>query len=1156
MANPKPYKPKNLVRIVTAASLFDGHDAAINIMRRIIQSTGVEVIHLGHNHSAEYVVNTAIQEDANAIAMTSYQGGHVEYFKYMYDLLEQKGAGHIKIFFGGGGVVLPEEIKELEEYGIDKIYSPDDGRSLGLQGMINHLVENSDFETPELNIFQGEGKDRIQHPSKDQVRKSLKEKNTGTISRLISLAENRHDEFEKLFPIEEAKKSKTPVMGITGTGGAGKSSLVDELVLRFLADFKDKTIGIVSVDPSKRKTGGALLGDRIRMNAIDSNRVFMRSLATRQANLALSDYVQEAVDVLKAADYDLIILETSGIGQSDTSITDYSDLSLYVMTPEYGAQTQLEKIDMLDFADIVALNKSDKRGALDSLRDVRKQYSRNHGLWDANLEDMPVYGTIASQFNDPGMNVLYQKIMDKVEEVTDGRIKSDYQVTEEMSKKVHIIPPNRVRYLSEISENNRGYDKKVEAQVEIAQKLYGIYKTISSLNDTSPALDKYGLNEKELEENTSEENKEIVDLLKKEFDRIKMDFDPYNWEEILNWDKVVKKYKDPVFKYKVRDKEIKIETHTESLSHLQIPKISLPKYQAWGDLLKWILQENVPGEFPYTAGLYPFKRTGEDPTRMFAGEGGPERTNRRFHYVSQDMPAKRLSTAFDSVTLYGNDPDHRPDIYGKIGNSGVSICCLDDAKKLYSGFDLADVMTSVSMTINGPAPMLLGFFMNAAIDQQCEKYIVENGLEKEIDRKIAKIYKDKGIERPKYNGDLPEGNDGLGLMLLGVTGDQVLPKEKYEEIKKDTISKVRGTVQADILKEDQAQNTCIFSTEFSLRLMGDVQEYFIANNVRNFYSVSISGYHIAEAGANPITQLALTLSNGFTYVEYYLNRGMDINKFAPNLSFFFSNGIDPEYAVIGRVARRIWSKAMKHKYGANARSQMLKYHIQTSGRSLHAQEIQFNDIRTTLQALYAIYDNCNSLHTNAYDEAITTPTEESVRRAMAIQLIINRELGLAKNENPIQGAFIIEELTDLVEEAVLYEFDRINERGGVLGAMERMFQRMQIQEESLHYERLKHSGEMPIIGVNTFLSSEGSPTNIAGEVIRATQKEKEAQIHTLEKLHKTYEKQAEEALEKVKNAAIENENVFEALMDATKVCSLGQITQALFEVGGQYRRNM
>lgn len=1143
MEEQAPYKPKHKVRIVTAASLFDGHDAAINIMRRIIQSTGVEVIHLGHDRSVEEVVNTAIQEDANAIAMTSYQGGHTEYFKYMYDLLKEKGAEHIKIFGGGGGVILPEEIKELQEYGITRIYAPDDGRELGLQGMINDLVKQSDYAIGDK--LNGEVD-------------NLASKNDKSIARVISSAEN-FPEIAKsaLDQIHEKNKNiKTPVLGITGTGGAGKSSLVDELVRRFLVDFEDKTIGIVSVDPSKRKTGGALLGDRIRMNAINSPRIYMRSLATRQSNLALSKYVQEAVEVLKAAEYDLIILETSGIGQSDTEILDHSDVSLYVMTPEFGAATQLEKIDMLDFADIVAINKFDKRGALDALRDVKKQYQRNHGLWHEDPKTLPVYGTIASQFNDPGMNTLYKKIMDTLSEKTETPLKSDYHISDEMSEKIYVIPPARVRYLSEIAENNRGYDDKVESQVEVAQKLYGIYKTIESVTGTKIQLTKNGLDEEALSENTSEENKELVNLLKKEFDRVKMDFDPYNWEEILKWEDTVKKYRDPIYSFKVRDKEIKIETHTESLSHLQIPKVALPKYKAWGDLLKWILQENVPGEFPYTAGLYPFKRQGEDPTRMFAGEGGPERTNRRFHYVSLGLPAKRLSTAFDSVTLYGNDPDHRPDIYGKIGNAGVSICCLDDAKKLYSGFDLAHALTSVSMTINGPAPMLLGFFMNAAIDQQCEKYIKENDLEQEVEDKIKAIYKESGLERPTYRGELPEGNNGLGLMLLGVTGDLVLPDDVYQKIKYDTLAVVRGTVQADILKEDQAQNTCIFSTEFALRLMGDVQEYFIENKVRNFYSVSISGYHIAEAGANPITQLALTLANGFTYVEYYLSRGMDINKFGPNLSFFFSNGIDPEYAVIGRVSRKIWSKALKHKYGANARAQMLKYHIQTSGRSLHAQEIDFNDIRTTLQALYAIYDNCNSLHTNAYDEAITTPTEESVRRAMAIQLIINKELGLAKNENPIQGSFIIEELTDLVEEAVLAEFDRITERGGVLGAMETMYQRSKIQEESLYYETLKHNGDFPIIGVNTFLSSKGSPTVTPGEVIRATEEEKQFQITTLKKLHKTYEDSAQEALDKVQNAAIHNKNIFEELMEATKVCSLGQITESLFEVGGQYRRNM
>lgn len=1116
------YTPKNKVRIVTAASLFDGHDAAINIMRRIIQATGCEVIHLGHDRSVEEVVNCAIEEDANAIAMTSYQGGHVEYLKYMYDLLKEKGCEHIKIFAGGGGTILPEEIKELHEYGITRIYHPDDGREMGLQGMINDMIEKCDFPTgANLN---------------GEVNR-INSKEVKSIAKLISAAENFPEEskadIEKVH--EMAQKVKTPVLGITGTGGAGKSSLVDELVRRFLIDFTDKTIAIVSVDPSKRKTGGALLGDRIRMNAIKNNRVYMRSLATRQSNLALSKHVDEALQILKAAEYDLIILETSGIGQSDTEIMDHSDVSLYVMTPEFGAATQLEKIDMLDFADVVAVNKFDKRGALDAIRDVKKQYKRNHNAFDMADEDVPVYGTIASQFNDPGMNSLYKVIMDKLVEKAGADLNSTFEITKEMSEKIFVIPPKRTRYLSEISENNRGYDTWVNEQVEIADKLFAINKTIETLGN---------------------DEADIKKVLQAQFDKIKLDFDPHNWNIIESWNDKIEKYKDPVYKFKVRDKELSIQTHTESLSHTQIPKVALPKYRGWGDILRWSLQENVPGEFPYTSGLFPFKREGEDPTRMFAGEGGPERTNRRFHYVSLGMPAKRLSTAFDSVTLYGNDPDLRPDIYGKIGNSGVSICCLDDAKKLYSGFDLSHPMTSVSMTINGPAPMLLGFFMNAAIDQNCEKYIKENGLEKEVEAKIDAIYKAKGTTRPAYQGDLPEGNDGLGLFLLGVTGDQVLPVNVYNKIKAETLTKVRGTVQADILKEDQAQNTCIFSTEFALRLMGDVQEYFIDNGVRNFYSVSISGYHIAEAGANPITQLALTLANGFTYVEYYLSRGMDINAFGPNLSFFFSNGIDPEYAVIGRVARRIWAKALAKKYGANARAQMLKYHIQTSGRSLHAQEIDFNDIRTTLQALYAIYDNCNSLHTNAYDEAITTPTEESVRRAMAIQLIINRELGLAKNENPIQGSFIIEELTDLVEEAVLTEFDRITERGGVLGAMETMYQRSKIQEESLYYETLKHNGEFPIIGVNTFLSSKGSPTVTPKEVIRATTEEKEYQISMLGELHKGNEVKAQEELNKVQSAAIQNQNMFDTLMEATKYCSLGQITDALFEVGGQYRRNM
>lgn len=1121
MQEVKPYSPKHKIRIVTAASLFDGHDAAINIMRRIIQSTGAEVIHLGHDRSVQEVVDCAIQEDVQAIAMTSYQGGHTEYLKYMYDLLNERGCGHIKIFAGGGGTILPEEIKELEAYGITRIYHPDDGRKMGLQGMINDLMEKSDFPT---------GKD-----VKEDY-KLFRNGNHRAIARLISAAENYPADIDtELKEIAQAAaESKTPILGITGTGGAGKSSLVDELVRRFLIDFPEKTIGIISVDPSKRKTGGALLGDRIRMNSIFNNRCYMRSLATRQSNLAVSKHIREAVDILKVSGFDLIILETSGIGQSDTEIVDHSDVSMYVMTPEYGAASQLEKIDMLDYADVIALNKFDKRGALDALRDVKKQYKRNRQLWDTPDEQIPVFGSIASQFNDPGTNALYRALMQVIVERTGADLSTSFSSDDEMSEKIFIIPPKRVRYLSEISEVIRGYNDRAQQQSLIAQKLYALKESMNTLGDKS----------------------EAQSALQAAYDELVKELDPKLMDIIEGWEARKKRYSDEFYVFQVRDKEIKVKTHTESLSHLQIPKVSTPRFKGWGDILQWNLQENVPGEFPFTAGVFPFKREGEDPTRMFAGEGGPERTNKRFHYVSLDMPAKRLSTAFDSVTLYGRDPGERPDIYGKIGNSGVSICCLDDAKKLYSGFDLCDPKTSVSMTINGPAPMLLGFFMNAAIDQQCEKYIKENGLEAEVNKKIEAIYREKGAERPVYRGELPAGNDGLGLMLLGVTGDQVLPASVYAELKARALASVRGTVQADILKEDQAQNTCIFSTEFALRLMGDTQEYFIQHNVRNFYSVSISGYHIAEAGANPISQLAFTLANGFTYVEYYLSRGMDINKFAPNLSFFFSNGIDPEYAVIGRVARRIWSKAMRDKYGADDRSQKLKYHIQTSGRSLHAQEIAFNDIRTTLQALYAIYDNCNSLHTNAYDEAITTPTEESVRRAMAIQLIINKELGLAKNENPLQGSFIIEELTDLVEEAVMMEFDRITERGGVLGAMETMYQRGKIQEESLYYETLKHTGEFPIVGVNMFLSSEGSPTIVPGEVIRATEEEKKAQIDTVKMLQHRNSEMAAEHLRKLQLLAIRNENIFDGLMEACKYCSLGQITDALFEVGGQYRRNM
>ncbi|MGV3685856.1 MAG: methylmalonyl-CoA mutase family protein [Daejeonella sp.] len=1113
------YKPNHKLRFVTAAALFDGHDATINIMRRILQSSGAEVIHLGHNRSVQEVVDCAIQEDVQGIAMTSYQGGHVEYLKYMYDLLQERGAGHIKIFAGGGGVILPFEIKELRDYGITRIYSPDDGRHMGLQGMINDMLKECDFLTRDKLNGELNG---------------IKKKDSKAIASAITLAEN-HPEQTSAFLKEIAKlnQDKTiPVVGITGTGGAGKSSLVDEIVRRFLKET-DKSIAIISVDPSKRKTGGALLGDRIRMNSINSPRVYMRSLATRQANLALSKYVRESIDICKASGYDLIIIETSGIGQSDTEITEHSDVSLYVMTPEFGAATQLEKIDMLDFADLVAINKFDKRGALDAIRDVRKQFKRNHNLFDATDDSLPVIGTMASQFNDVGMNALFSKLLEIIADKTgvSYTIRSGHAIN--LQENNYVIPPDRIRYLAEIAEANEEYTTWINAQCKIAQQLFQIKGVLELSTDpvmSSPLEEMYT----SLEDGLDKECKRLLD----------------------EWPQTLKRYKADEFVFKVRDKEIRQSLYSESLSKIRIPKIALPGYEAWGDILRWLLTENVPGEFPFAAGVFPLKREGEDPTRMFAGEGGPERTNKRFHYVSLGQPAHRLSTAFDSVTLYGEDPHIRPDIYGKIGNSGVSIATLDDAKKLYSGFDLCHSSTSVSMTINGPAPMLLGFFMNAAIDQQCEKYIIKNGLETEIENKINEIYKAKGINRPAYQGALPIGNDGLGLMLLGVTGDQVLPEDVYTTIKAYAMASVRGTVQADILKEDQAQNTCIFSTEFALRMMGDIQKYFIDNQVRNFYSVSISGYHIAEAGANPISQLAFTLSNGFTFVEYYLSRGMHIDDFAPNLSFFFSNGIDPEYSVIGRVARLIWAKAIKYKYNGNDRSQKLKYHIQTSGRSLHAQEIDFNDIRTTLQALYAIYDNCNSLHTNAYDEAITTPTEESVRRAMAIQLIINRELGLAKNENPLQGSFIIEELTELVEEAVLEEFKRINDRGGVLGAMETMYQRSKIQEESLYYETLKHSGEFPIIGVNTFLSKDGSPTIIPSEVIRATEIEKQFQIEALEAFQKRNQDTSAELLNGLQKKALAGENIFECLMEVCKCCSLGQISHALYEVGGQYRRNM
>ncbi|MCG2613931.1 methylmalonyl-CoA mutase family protein [Terrimonas sp. NA20] len=1113
------YTPKNKVRIVTAASLFDGHDAAINIMRRIMQSKGAEIIHLGHNRSVKEIVETAIEEDVQGIAITSYQGGHVEFFKYMKDLLQENGCGHIKIFGGGGGTILPDEIEELHKYGITRIYSPDDGRQMGLEGMIEDVISKCDI------LLNGKG----EYPTAMQLGEV---KDVRKIARQITNVEN--GQVKEPAPYSTV----TPVLGITGTGGAGKSSVTDELVRRFLQNFTEKTIAVISVDPSKKKTGGALLGDRIRMNAISHPRAYMRSLATRDDNIALSQYVQEAIDICKEAGFDFIILESAGVGQSDASILDYCDISMYVMTPEYGAASQLEKINMLDYADIICINKFDKAGALDAMADVKKQYKRNHGLWSAKDEELPVIGTMASKFNDDGVNHLFELLIKKVKEKKETDFGSfAFSVTAKVSQA--IIPAKRVRYLSEISENNRNYDQLVKDQAAIASKIYQLNGSLETLKGKA--------------------SDELLDIIQKQIAFYTDQLTPVSRKLLQHWKEKVQEYEKDYYEYTVRDKVIRQEMFTKSLSGTRIPKVVLPKYKDWGDILQWEAQENVPGHFPFTAGVFPLKREGEDPTRMFAGEGGPERTNKRFHYVSVDQPAKRLSTAFDSVTLYGEDPAIRPDIYGKIGNAGVSIATVDDAKKLYSGFDLCDPRTSVSMTINGPAPVLLAFFMNAAIDQQCEKWLQKEGKTELVKKVFAEKY--PGMKMPVYNNPsardvLPQGNSGLGLALLGMTGDEVLPADVYQQCKEAALQQVRGTVQADILKEDQAQNTCIFSTEFALKLMGDVQEYFIEQKVKNFYSVSISGYHIAEAGANPITQLAFTLANGFTYVEYYLSRGMAIDDFAANLSFFFSNGMDPEYSVIGRVARRIWAKSMKYKYKANKRSQMLKYHIQTSGRSLHAQEIDFNDIRTTLQALYAIYDNCNSLHTNAYDEAITTPTEESVRRAMAIQLIINRELGTAKTENFIQGSFVMEELTSLVEEAVLQEFDRLTDRGGVLGAMERMYQRNKIQEESLFYEHQKHTGELPLIGVNTFLNKKGSPTIIPSEVIRSTTEEKDQQISNLEAFQQRHSGKTAEMLDRLKEAAINNGNLFAELMETVKYCSLGQITNALYEVGGQYRRNM
>jgi isobutyryl-CoA mutase len=1134
----KPYIPRNPIRILTAGSLFDGHDAAINIMRRIMQASGAEVIHLGHNRSALEIVDAAIQEDVQGIAITSYQGGHMEFFKYIFDLLRQKQAGHIQVFGGGGGTILPREIQALHDYGITRLYSPDDGRRMGLQGMINNLLESCDFSLQwreEHTPFTSPG-------TSDE--KSL--------ARLITVAENDPRTFQQLFPVLQSQDSPAPVLGVTGTGGAGKSSVVDELIRRYLLADSKTTLAVISVDPSKRRSGGALLGDRIRMNSlspdIQPGRVYMRSLATRGGNRSLSPHVQDAIAVCRRAGYDLIILESSGIGQSDTEITDFADLCLYVMTAEYGAASQLEKIDMLDFADAIAVNKFEKRGSLDALREVRKQYRRNHALWDGPDASLPIFGTIASQFNDAGMNTLFTWLSGRLDQtksedkqagdVSQANLEKQPESRQEWIKIKTIIPAERSRYLAEIVEHARVYAEFVKVQSRIATQLY----QLTGARDILSASNEAG-------------HMDLLHFLGKSIAGLEKKLDPDCKTKLEGWSDVKDRYARPEYHFQIRDKVLTQPLFTESLSGLKIPRVALPTYADWGDILRWQLVENVPGEFPFTAGVFPLKRVDEDPTRMFAGEGGPERTNRRFHYLSRGMAAKRLSTAFDSVTLYGEDPDLRPDIYGKVGNSGVNVCKLDDAKILYSGFNLCDPATSVSMTINGPAPMLLGFFLNAAIDQQCELYIEkQGGLEKGIAEGWLQPF--QGTSSVRYSDNLPEGHNRLGLMLLGTTGDQVLPANVYARIKADTLQKVRGTVQADILKEDQAQNTCIFSIEFALRMMGDMQAYFIQHQVRNFYSVSISGYHIAEAGANPISQLAFTLSNGFTYVEYYLARGMAIDDFAPNLSFFFSNGMDPEYTVLGRVARRIWAKAMKFKYRANERSQKLKYHIQTSGRSLHAQEIAFNDIRTTLQALLAVYDNCNSLHTNAYDEAITTPTEESVRRAVAIQLIISQEFGLAKNENPIQGSFIVEELTDLVEEAVYQEFLSLNERGGVLGAMERMYQRGKIQDESMVYEMKKHTGELPLVGVNTFLDTQGSPTAHPGAVIRAHEEEKQYAVQARRAFQERNQETAHRAQQDLWQAAQEEENIFEYLMEATKVCTLGQLSSILYRAGGQYRRNM
>jgi methylmalonyl-CoA mutase len=1149
-----PAKP---LRFVSAASLFDGHDAAINMIRRLLQSHGAEVVHLGHNRSVADIVRAAIQEDADGIAVSSYQGGHNEYFAYMVDMLRELNASHIRVVVGGGGTISPEEVVALERYGVEKIYTPEDGRRLGLNGMIGDVVARvRASQQPAYEFGPLNPRDHAQIAR--------------TITALEGGEEPRDAERIRSALAKAKGKRAAPVIGITGTGGAGKSSLTDELLQRFVRTFPERQIALVAIDPTRRRSGGALLGDRIRMNSLSAGNIFMRSLATRREHLATAAVLREVIDLYAYVGFDLILVETAGIGQSDTEIVDLVDLPIYVMTSEYGAASQLEKIDMLDFADLVVLNKFEKRGAEDALRDVRKQWRRNHPDKSSTPDaDVPVFPTIASRFNDPGVNRLFGALLRRLDHKAVGRARwseIDGHAIEvgatQFKSRDPLIPSARTRYLAEIAEAGRRSSERLRRASDSARLAYSLYQSLKSLRDAqlpSP-LDSYG------EAAVSDGAADATRLqLRRAYNEALQQMGAEAVGLLKSWPARAEAASAPQYRFKVRDRALTGENYVETMSHSRVPKLAVPKLEDWGELLHFLGSENLPGSYPFTAGVYPYRREQEDPIRMFAGEGPPERTNRRFHYLAAGHPATRLSTAFDSTTLYGEDPDTRPDVYGRTGNSGVSIASLDDMKKLYSGFDLCKPSTSVSMTINGPAPIILAMFMNTAIDQQVERYLKQQGrwdAAQAALEKLRSVERARGLTPPSYRGELPPGHDGSGLGLLGISGDRLvgmglLTQAEYETVRDEALSQVRGTVQADILKEDQAQNTCIFSTEFAMRMMGDVQQYFIDNGVRNFYSVSISGYHIAEAGANPISQLAFTLSNGFTIVEYYLARGMKVNDFAPNLSFFFSNGMDAEYAVIGRVARRIWARAMRERYQADTRSQMLKYHIQTSGRSLHAQEIQFNDIRTSLQALYALFDNCNSLHTNAYDEALTTPTEESVRRAVAIQLIINRELGLNSNQNPWSGSFAIEYLTDLVEEAVYKEFESISERGGVLGAMETMYQRGKIQEESLYYETRKHDGTLPLIGVNTFLAeSDNSGQQAVTALIRSTEQEKQDQVHAVRAFQSRHVEQCAAALGELQIAAAAGDNVFEHLLAAVRVCSLGQISHALYEVGGQFRRGV